>query len=265
VINTVCLLLCVDIIRSHLEIEDNGGWLMNTNSSLLFDYEGPCNIERRDVESLSQFEFLERYAFDAPVVLRLSKTNLKTREFSQRSAMLNKYGENLIRLSTANTHSYNKVDVTLKYYVEELLRPQSLDMFGNETFYWFGDNNYTEWQELFDSYEPPPYNLPGKQAAYSYGVAGPGTGVPFHFHGPGFAEVIYGRKRWFLYPHNSVPMFHPNHTALQWLVHDYPKLSGSRLPLECTVHPGEAIYFPDLWWHSTLNVDTSAFISTFLG
>lgn len=25
-------------------------------------------------------------------------------------------------------------------------------------------------------------------------VSGPGTGVPFHFHGPGFAEVIYGRK-----------------------------------------------------------------------
>ena len=24
--------------------------------------------------------------------------------------------------------------------------------------------------------------------------AGPGTGVPFHFHGPGFAEVIFGRK-----------------------------------------------------------------------
>ena len=23
---------------------------------------------------------------------------------------------------------------------------------------------------------------------------GAGTGVPFHFHGPGFAEVIYGRK-----------------------------------------------------------------------
>lgn len=23
---------------------------------------------------------------------------------------------------------------------------------------------------------------------------GPGTGVPFHWHGPGFAEVIYGKK-----------------------------------------------------------------------
>ena len=23
---------------------------------------------------------------------------------------------------------------------------------------------------------------------------GAGTGVPFHFHGPGFGEVIYGRK-----------------------------------------------------------------------
>lgn len=23
---------------------------------------------------------------------------------------------------------------------------------------------------------------------------GPGTGVPFHWHGPGYSEVIYGRK-----------------------------------------------------------------------
>jgi len=266
VINICCVWICIDIIRTqctNLETDDNGGWL--TNSSLVIAGEGPCNIEIRDVASLSQFEFLERYAYDAPVVIRLSKTNRKIHEMSERSVMLEKYGHNLIRLSTANTHSYNKVDVTLRYYIEELLRPQSLDTLGNETFYWFGDNNYAEWQELFDSYEPPPYNLPGKQAAYSYGVAGPGTGVPFHFHGPGFAEVLFGRKRWFLYPPKAVPVFHPNRTALQWLVDDYSKLSASRLPLECTVHPGEVIYFPDRWWHSTLNIDTSAFISTFLG
>jgi hypothetical protein len=179
--------------------------------------------------------------------------------------MLEKYGQNMIRLSTANTHSYNKVDVTLEFYIDKLLRPQRLDMLGNETFYWFGDNNHSEWRELFDSYVPPPYKLPGKDGAYSYGVAGAGTGVPFHFHGPGFAEVIYGRKRWFLYPPDRVPTFHPNRTALQWTVEEYTRLHGSMRPLECTVHPGEAIYFPDRWWHSTLNVDTSAFISTFLG
>ena len=25
-------------------------------------------------------------------------------------------------------------------------------------------------------------------------VVGAGTGVPFHWHGPGFGEVVYGRK-----------------------------------------------------------------------
>ena len=41
-----------------------------------------------------------------------------------------------------------------------------------ETFYWFGDNNHTEWQELFDKYVPPPYSLPGLTGAYSFGMAG---------------------------------------------------------------------------------------------
>ena len=26
----------------------------------------------------------------------------------------------------------------------------------------------------------------------------------------------------------------------------------------------QLIYFPDKWWHATLNIDTSVFISTFL-
>lgn len=41
-----------------------------------------------------------------------------------------------------------------------------------ETFYWFGDNNYTEWEELFKQYNPPPYRLPRMTGAYSFGVAG---------------------------------------------------------------------------------------------
>lgn len=27
----------------------------------------------------------------------------------------------------------------------------------------------------------------------------------------------------------------------------------------------QVLYFPDRWWHATLNLDTSVFISTFLG
>ena len=30
------------------------------------------------------------------------------------------------------------------------------------------------------------------------------------------------------------------------------------------MRPGEALYFPWGWWHSTLNIDTAVYITTFL-
>ena len=47
----------------------------------------------------------------------------------------------------------------------------------------FGDNDYEEWSDFLQEYSPPPYNLPGHTPALSFGVAGPGSGVPFHTHG----------------------------------------------------------------------------------
>ena len=41
-----------------------------------------------------------------------------------------------------------------------------------ETWYWFGDNNHEEFDELFSAYNPPPYHLPETTGAYSFGVAG---------------------------------------------------------------------------------------------
>lgn len=242
---------------------DDGGWY--TDDSKLLARPGPCTVEVRDASGLSQAEFVSEYAFSKPVVIRGATDNTDFINYCRKDNIMKKYGANIIRLSSANTYSYQKTDVTLTKYIEEILKPQTLDMLGNETFYWFGDNNHAEWKELFDTYVPPPYYLPGLSGAYSFGLAGAGTGVPFHFHGPGFGEVVFGRKRWFLTPPDKQPHFHPNRTTLQWLFEDYPELHPLELPLECTIGPGEVIYFPDRWWHGTLNIDTSVFISTFLG
>ncbi|XP_069124671.1 jmjC domain-containing protein 8-like [Argopecten irradians] len=242
---------------------DNGGWF--TDKKAMIATPGPCTVDIRD-DSITQEEFLESYAFSKPLIIRRrGNENYNFLKSCRKKKMLEKYGSKKIRLSSANTHSYQKVDVSLKYYVEQVMRPQTLQMLGNETFYWFGDNNYTEWKDLFDLYSAPTYNLPGMTGVYSFGLAGAGTGVPFHFHGPGFGEVIFGRKRWFLTPPDKMPNFHPNRTTLQWLIEDLPKLSPEDHPLECTIGPGEIIYFPNRWWHGTLNIDTSVFISTFLG
>lgn len=240
----------------------NGGW--ETDESLLLAHPGPCNVDIRDA-SLTQTEFLDVYAYSKPVIIRGASDNSNFHKLCEKNSMMLKYGRKRIRLSSANTYSYTKRDVSLQHYVDEIMRPQELTTYGNETFYWFGDNNYTEWEELFNQYHPPPYRLPYMTGAYSFGVAGAGTGVPFHFHGPGFGEVIFGRKRWFLYPPDKQPSFNPNKTTLQWLHEDYINLHPADLPLECTINQGEVIYFPDRWWHGTLNIDTSVFISTFLG
>ena len=58
------------------------------------------------------------------------------------------------------------------------------------------------------------------------GIGGYRSGVSFHFHGPGFSEVISGRKLFFLYPPDldinvDVP---PNLTMSQWVDEIYPTL-----------------------------------------
>ncbi|XP_062041579.1 jmjC domain-containing protein 8 isoform X1 [Lepus europaeus] len=222
-----------------------------------------CTVERR--ADLSYAEFVQRYAFQRPVVLRGLTDNSRFRALCSREKLLASFGGRVVRLSTANTYSYRKVDLPFQEYVERLLRPQDPASLGNDTLYFFGDNNFTEWASLFGHYAPPPYGLLGTAPAHSFGVAGAGTGVPFHWHGPGYSEVIYGRKRWFLYPPEKTPQFHPNKTTLAWLRDTYPGLAPAARPLECTISAGEVLYFPARWWHATLNLDTCVFISTFLG
>lgn len=255
--------LSVEIKLNCAIVLDGGGWSPKSEERLID--EGPCNIDRLDKASLSHRQFIEHYAYSKPVILRGLTDNTKFQLLCSKTNLRQEYGHRTVRLSTANTYSYRKVDVPFEEFIDLLLKPQSVDTLGSDTLYFFGDNNFTEWESLFNNYEAPPYLLPHTTGAYSFGIAGPGTGVPFHWHGPGYSEVIHGRKRWFLYPPDQEPHFHPNYTTLSWLTNTYPNLPLEEAPLECTIRPGEVLYFPDHWWHATLNLDTSVFISTFLG
>ncbi|KAK3860481.1 hypothetical protein Pcinc_033472 [Petrolisthes cinctipes] len=247
--------------RMSAKQDEDGGWVTKPEDRVALP--GPCTITVVD-NTLSQEEFLIKYAYNEPVVIKGATDSKVFRSLTRRSPLMDGYGHTTIRLSSANSYSYEKQDVTFEEYCTSHLNPQRLSTFGNETFYFFGDNNSEEWEDLLDLYELPPYTLPFHTSALSFGLAGPGTGVPFHFHGPGFAETLWGRKRWFMYPPDVNPSFHPNRTTLQWLLQDYPVQKNNPAFTECTLGPGEIIYFPDKWWHATLNIDSSVFISTFL-
>jgi hypothetical protein len=137
--------------------------------------------------------------------------------------------------------------------------------FFSETIYWFGDDlfNDQQWLQYILRYYKSPAYVVGDfvHPSLSFGMGGQGTGVPFHFHGPGFQQMISGRKRWYL----SIdrPSFDPNETTLRWAMHTRERTMQPFL-YECTLHPGDIIFFPNRWWHATLNLDFAVFLSTFL-
>jgi len=134
----------------------------------------------------------------------------------------------------------------------------------DDTFYFFGDYRDEDWSELFEHYDKPSWAL-GLSPRLSFGIGPHHSGVPLHFHGPAFSEVMHGAKRWFVYPKgHPMPGFDPSRTTLQWLEEVYPSLSPEERPLECVIMPGEVLYFPDRWYHATLNINDTVFMSTFV-
>jgi hypothetical protein len=138
---------------------------------------------------------------------------------------------------------------------------------GGDTLYHFGDNNHIEWAALLDLYVRPPFIPPDAHVALSFGLAGPGSGVSFHVHGAGYSETLIGRKRWLLYAPDQRPPFDPDESSLAWLARwreGAADIAAHGAPLDCTIGPGEALYFPSRWWHATLNIDESVFVSSFV-
>ncbi|XP_039102555.1 jmjC domain-containing protein 8 isoform X4 [Hyaena hyaena] len=156
--------------RSGAAEAGDGGWQRRgPGAPAAVPEEERCAVERRS--DLSYSEFVQHYAFSRPVVLQGLTDNSRFRALCSRERLLASFGERVVRLSTANTYSYRKVDLPFREYVEHLLHPQDPTALGNDTLYFFGDNNFSEWASLFQHYSPPPFSLLGTTAAYSFGVA----------------------------------------------------------------------------------------------
>ena len=301
-------------------------------------------------------EFIRTYMHRPPaeqvpvVVLNGTSIHPFTR-LSSRPLLLYCFGDFPVKLSSANKHSYEKKTVLLKEYllginddsedhtnsarvgavdhVTHYMSKQSITSTGKGTWYFFGDNNALEWAPLFSEYVTPSAFIDtalNPYMSFSFGIGASGTGVPFHTHGPVWAEVFYGYKRWWLRsptteadrkriakqrssvlgyeiaPDEGVDnaMFRqdPDGTSLKWMRDVLPKLLSEQMAaekqpeermgdkakspneqnksyrhdisdlqgrlLDCTLGPGELLYIPLNWHHSTLNIGDSVFMSSFI-
>jgi hypothetical protein len=225
----------------------------------------PCNIEQRAID---RGFFLSDLPTVPILFRRKENANLKVQSASSKQMLTGDiYGDQPVVLSSSNTYSHDKLEMTLRDYINTM--NDHVVSKSNETFYLFGNNDGGVWSDLEQMYEQPPYIHSKVAGAVTFGIGGVNSGVSFHMHGPGFSEVIHGSKRFFLFPADvdTAGLFDPDISQAEWMVSTYPsaKNDQSRPLYECTIYPGEILYFPDKWMHATLNVeDYNVFVSVFL-
>jgi hypothetical protein len=179
-----------------------------------------------------------------------------------------------IQLSTSVSYTGRVTQqTTVAQHVHSILSSTTSQL-GNETFYLFGNHQGKEWEAFLSKYPRLELNplftcmdkLNLSNGALSFGCANNGTGVPWHFHGPGFLQVLLGIKQWFLVPlevKDEDLHFDPNVTTIEWFVQQRNNLPSSLL--SCELLPGDVIYFPPMWKHATANTgEWNSWMSTFL-
>lgn len=210
-------------------------------------------------------------------------------------AELQKSGLSIL-LGTANSYTGREFRATtLGSHVSAVLRREAKEtttaaaaegrgepwnVLGNETYYLFGNHVGKEWEEFLARY-PPVQRRPEFACAFadagerqshhhqqftaSFGLSGRYEGVPFHYHGHGFLEVLWGGKKWLTFedePGGEAAFFDPNITSSHFYITSPSRLLASLY--EANLHTGDVIYFPPRWPHATLNLEAyNVWISTF--
>jgi len=89
-----------------------------------------------------------------------------------------------------------------------------------------------------------------------FGLGGPLTGAPFHYHKPAFNALMWGRKRWaVLPPQESVVSATPAARLFSRTLAQMPSMFNVT-PWQCVQEPGDVFVLPGGWAHATLNLDT---------
>ena len=241
------------------------------------DSGGTCNIRRVLADDQFHAGLLNTKLLQEPIVFVTSQDRQsRLLELASQHNLLSAFGDTEVKLSSSNTYSRDTVLSPLKEYLATF-NASAPEVLANESFYLFGGNEGPWAQVSSDAYVLPGCKYCKEAGAVTPGIGNRMSGVSFHFHGPGFSEVIYGAKRWFLYPppvagsssdSSSVslaPGFHPDMSVSQWVDNVYSMLDSESKPFECTIRPGEVLYFPDRWMHATLNTEPyNFFVSVFL-
>ena len=231
-----------------------------------------CNIDRVAIDRLTEQQFLTQYYLRKPLILTptpiTAQTTLRVRAAWSRQSTLRQLSKLPVNLGTPHSLTAfgdGVVSSTLGQYIVDL-RNASVDRISADHYLFDRRGFFKQAAVLLETYQPHPlFHWHTTNAQYgtsdgmTYALGPTGSGINFHYHKDGWNEVLFGRKRWFLYPPTvgappgGYNQFEP---ALRWYEETYDTLGEDELPYECVQYPGEVFYVPEDW--SALQPDSNS-------
>ena len=246
-----------------------------------------CEIPTVVINHINDFKEVKRLINEGePVLIKNSFQFLGNIEELQRiqlEKLINEYGNSKVTVGEvpyANVFRLNHSINTLEdYYKNHVLikRDEPLYIFQkNEKMNEIGLSLLSK---LIENTFPTPqlicpveYNKGGSESIHFY-LGTYGSGAPFHIHADAVNLVVFGSKKWYIYP--PIQSVYSRKHITRWLNEDYKLLNEDEKPLECTQEVGDviyvSIYFNDLpliktktkvpfdWSHAVLNVGEQTF------
>ncbi|CAH1783551.1 unnamed protein product, partial [Owenia fusiformis] len=236
----------------------NGGWALADKDTVKYTYTTKCDIEKISINDLTESEFEKKYRFQKPIIIQFpngtddwTNTAYWTKENIQK-----KYGnvdilagksEDIVRFSGSG-------DILAKFgdFLSDLMdKPDD----SGEPLYLF-DRNFYKLSDLPETVNPPKF-LEVKESKDDsiFFLGSSKSGVGFHKHVDAWNGLVFGQKRWFLYPPYKTPPggVQPGFSQIDWFRKVYPNLTKD-LPTECVHNAGEIFYVPEGYYHATLNI-----------
>ena len=227
-----------------------------------------CDVDELTEEELTPVLFEEKYSLRRPFIVRNATVNALARRFlSDRCDILERFGHVPVELGSPFSLSYyGRADssMALRKYLETPFSLSAPLYFFDRMGKWM--DHLGELRSMLKA--PPSLQLQpvGSDAAVIFAIGKTGSGIGLHAHQDAWNQVLFGAKRWTLYPGSpgGVPAeadFNPTEPHLQWLHDVYPNVKDQSAfkPMECVQRPGDIIYVPEGWYHATVNLgDTGA-------
>ena len=251
-----------------------GGWLKSSiKLPKKLTTEG-CGIDVIGYNANAEELIADYLSISRPVLVRnASNSHVLSRLFHmwQRGKMEREYGEmvlNEVSVPYAESFGYNKtVKTTLRSFLVKMAAVNEEQGQARDVMellppsYVF--QTIPEKSPVLEHFRIPSVLDPAQTEITTdkiqFYVGGALSGAPPHFHRTAWNFLVYGKKRWFIFPPKDA--FYSKEHVWDWWRERYRDGKGARA-WECIQYPGDLMVLPDMWGHAVINLQESVGVAS---